>query len=293
MCNREEPLPGTEPPLSEPLGKAEPHICFDSRWWTWKTFCWSVFWCGNWVYCGHPGQMKYLWCFPLSCWLPAAVEKSLINTGFKHQRPGPPLNHLHLAGTAAWRRQVHPHVQPGWPFGSLQVPTDLMLFKRGSWTKWSSHFASKLTQEGFAWRKIKYNHACSLLWSFSRFRRVRFFATAWTVALQALLSTGFLRQEHWSGLPFPCPGESSWSGDRNRVSSLASEFFTTSHQGSPLVFHHWGLWEEKGTDGSNAVKSLLMPSGQVTKACWSICKNKFRGILCGKSINNGAGLAPK
>jgi len=25
----------------------------------------------------------------------------------------------------------------------------------------------------------------------------------WTVALQALLSMGFPRQEHWSGLPFP------------------------------------------------------------------------------------------
>lgn len=32
-----------------------------------------------------------------------------------------------------------------------------------------------------------------------------------------------------------------------------------------------------------------MPSGQVTKDCWSIYKNKIRGILCGKNIKNGAG----
>ena len=33
------------------------------------------------------------------------------------------------------------------------------------------------------------------------------FATPWTVARQASLSMGFFRQEHWSGLPFPSPGD--------------------------------------------------------------------------------------
>ena len=33
------------------------------------------------------------------------------------------------------------------------------------------------------------------------------FATAWTVAHQAPLSMGFSRQEYWSGLPFPYPGD--------------------------------------------------------------------------------------
>ena len=37
--------------------------------------------------------------------------------------------------------------------------------------------------------------------------RVRLFATLWTIALQAPLSMGFSRQEHWSGLPFPSPGD--------------------------------------------------------------------------------------
>ena len=32
-------------------------------------------------------------------------------------------------------------------------------------------------------------------------------ATTWTVALQTPLSTGFSRQEYWSGLPFPSPGD--------------------------------------------------------------------------------------
>ena len=37
--------------------------------------------------------------------------------------------------------------------------------------------------------------------------RVRLFATPWTAAYQAPLSMGFPRQEYWSGLPFPSPGD--------------------------------------------------------------------------------------
>jgi len=33
------------------------------------------------------------------------------------------------------------------------------------------------------------------------------YATPWTVARQALLSMGFSGREHWSGLPFPSPGD--------------------------------------------------------------------------------------
>ena len=41
----------------------------------------------------------------------------------------------------------------------------------------------------------------------SHFSRLQLFATVWTIARQALLSTGFSRQEYWSGLPFPPPGD--------------------------------------------------------------------------------------
>ena len=36
---------------------------------------------------------------------------------------------------------------------------------------------------------------------------VQFFVTLWTIALQAPLSMEFSRQESWSGLPFPSPGD--------------------------------------------------------------------------------------
>ena len=35
---------------------------------------------------------------------------------------------------------------------------------------------------------------------------VRLFATPWAVAYEAPPSMGFSRQEYWSGLPFPSPG---------------------------------------------------------------------------------------
>ena len=38
-------------------------------------------------------------------------------------------------------------------------------------------------------------------------RRVRLFVTLWTVTHQAPLSVGFSRQEYWSGLPCPPPGD--------------------------------------------------------------------------------------
>ena len=41
----------------------------------------------------------------------------------------------------------------------------------------------------------------------SCFSCVRLFATLWTVARQARLSMGFSRQEYWSGLPCPPPGD--------------------------------------------------------------------------------------
>ena len=39
------------------------------------------------------------------------------------------------------------------------------------------------------------------------FSHVQLFGTPWTIAYQASLSIGFSRQEYWSGLPFPSPGD--------------------------------------------------------------------------------------
>ena len=53
------------------------------------------------------------------------------------------------------------------------------------------------------------------------FGHIQLFATTWTVALQAPLSMGFSRQEYWSGLPFPLPGDLPPSRDQTRVSCIS------------------------------------------------------------------------
>ena len=54
------------------------------------------------------------------------------------------------------------------------------------------------------------------------------FATPWIVALQAPLSMGFPRQEYWSGLPFPHPGDLPDPGIEPVSPALAGGFFTTA-----------------------------------------------------------------
>ena len=65
----------------------------------------------------------------------------------------------------------------------------------------------------------------------SCFSRVRLSVTPRTVARQAPLSMGFLRQENWSGLPCPPPGDLPNPGIKptSFVSpALAGKFFTTA-----------------------------------------------------------------
>ena len=56
---------------------------------------------------------------------------------------------------------------------------------------------------GLCNRQHMYIRMCGL----SHFSHVQLFATPWTIACQAPLSMGFSRQEYWSGLPFPSPGD--------------------------------------------------------------------------------------
>ena len=66
----------------------------------------------------------------------------------------------------------------------------------------------------------------------SCFSHVRLFATLWTVACQAPLSIGFSRQEYWSGLPCPPPGD--LPNPCLLFPELAGRFFTLRHLGSPV-----------------------------------------------------------
>ena len=66
---------------------------------------------------------------------------------------------------------------------------------------------------------------CHLKVQVTSLSRVQLFATPWTAAHQASPSMGFSRQENWSGLPFPSPGESSRPRDRTQVSRIGGRRF--------------------------------------------------------------------
>ena len=64
---------------------------------------------------------------------------------------------------------------------------------------------------------------------------VRLFATPWTVAHQASPSMGFSRQEYWSGLPFPSPGDLPDPGIEPGSLTLEAAALTSEPPGKPLL----------------------------------------------------------
>ena len=65
---------------------------------------------------------------------------------------------------------------------------------------------------------------------------VQLFVTPWTAAHQALVSMEFSKQEYWSGLPFPPPGDLPNPGIEPvslASAALAGRFFTTEPPGKP------------------------------------------------------------
>ena len=61
---------------------------------------------------------------------------------------------------------------------------------------------------------------------------IRLFVTPWTVAHQAPLSTEFSRQEYWSGLPFPTPGDLPKPGSP----TLEADTLTSEPPGDMYLF---------------------------------------------------------
>ena len=63
--------------------------------------------------------------------------------------------------------------------------------------------------------------------------RVQLFVTLWTVAYQASPSMGFSRQESWSGLPFPSPGDLPNPGIDPGSPALQADTLTSEPPGKP------------------------------------------------------------
>ena len=63
--------------------------------------------------------------------------------------------------------------------------------------------------------------------------RVRLFVTLWTVVYQALPSMRFSRQEYWSWLPFPSPGNLPNPGTEPGSPALGADALTSEPPGKP------------------------------------------------------------
>ena len=62
---------------------------------------------------------------------------------------------------------------------------------------------------------------------------VRLFATPWTVAYQAPPTMGFSRQECWSGMPFPSPGDLPDPGIEPGSPALQADTLLSEPPGNP------------------------------------------------------------
>ena len=74
------------------------------------------------------------------------------------------------------------------------------------------------------------------------------FATPWTVAYQAPSSMGFSRQEYWSGLPFPSPGDLPDPGIEPGSPAFQADALTSEPPGKPIWKKKkmWGDTDSKG-----------------------------------------------
>ena len=125
-----------------------------------------------------------------------------------------------MLSTAHWSHQVEERVHGSGVSRQLQGSAQLL------------HSRNKLGQRSF-WLQ----GGC--VWA-QLFSLGQLFVIPWTIAHHVPLSMGLSRQEYWSGLPFPLPGDlpDSWMKPWSPVSpALSGGFFTTEPPGKPVSEH--------------------------------------------------------
>ena len=138
--------------------------------------------------------------------------------------------------TVSMKQHLPLHLESGMArqFSSKQTEKTSVLTE-GEWGPSNDNALANTEQEYQSWL----GHSEKSMWSQGKvgqawvprhFSCDRLFATPWTVAHQAPLSTGFSWQAYWSGLPCPPPGD--WTCT-SCVSCIAGGFFI-----------HWDTWEE-------------------------------------------------
>ena len=95
--------------------------------------------------------------------------------------------------------------------------------------------------------------------------RVQFFVTPWAVAYQAPLSMGFSRQEYWSALPFPSPGDLLDPGIKPRSPTLQADALLSESPGKCQTWRE-GERREVPTLFSDSIYFASYLPGKIQKA---------------------------
>ena len=117
--------------------------------------------------------------------------------------------------------------------------SDILFFENYSSTNWRPRTLT--LSHVILGKLVKCSLCFSLKVKLKVLSRVQLFATLWTIAHQASLSMGFPRQEYWTGLPFPSPGDLPNPGIEHVSSALVGGFFTTEPPGKPEA-PFLGIW---------------------------------------------------
>ena len=88
--------------------------------------------------------------------------------------------------------------------------------------------------------------------------RVRLFATPWTVAYQAPPSMGFSRQEYWSGVPLPSPGDLPYPGIEPWSPAFQADALTSEPPGKPLYFFLISIFSSDKNPGRELLDHIVV-----------------------------------
>ena len=110
--------------------------------------------------------------------------------------------------------------------------------------------------------------------------RVRLFVTPWTVAYQTPPSMGFSRQEYWSGLPFPSPGDLPDPGIEPRSPALQADPLTSEPPDLPIVIFKPCQWSV----------GALCPEYRHEVPCWRYVFSALRRYEAGRGLCSLVGL---
>ena len=113
--------------------------------------------------------------------------------------------------------------QVAMPFSGRSFPTQRSSSPPLSFLLWHTGSLPLATWEAWKGKKVK------------SLSRVRLSATPWTVAYQAPLSMGFSRQQCWSGLPFPSPGDLPDSRIKPGSPTLQTDLLPSEQPEKPIL----------------------------------------------------------